>query len=508
VTPATSTATWLSRVRSRLPGVYPAPAIFVLLVISAISTIYGQTTTVEPQFDPRPWIEDFHQLLHEMSTHYANLEWSVTDRRMDLPDLRKKTEDAITNSHSDAEARAAIRNFLDAFGDGHLEIDWPSGEADVAQTKPAADVCERLGYHPRGKPGLDYSLIAGLTPLNSPQAALFPGGLLKLADGRTLGLIRIGVFMEKAFPDVCRQAIQQIGVAAKAACDDVCADKVELKTANLLTAALTARADTLRQAGATALLIDITRNGGGTDWVDAVPRALSSKPLKDPRQPFVKSDHWTEQLEESLKNVEADQHSGHENDPVLREARAKLQEGIAASKEHCDAGQVWITGKLNCSLLANDFRYASGVLPYASPGSFAGYKSQDDLFYPGRYAYTETANRLPLYVLVDNNTWSAAEYFAALLQDSRAATIIGELTGGAGCGYTNDGIPAQLKNSKAEVKMPDCVRLRADGSNEVNGVTPDVLIPWAKRDSPYQRAQKLLKALNSMPRVFAVGGAK
>ncbi|HEX8814157.1 MAG TPA: S41 family peptidase, partial [Terriglobales bacterium] len=227
-------------------------------------------------------------------------------------------------------------------------------------------------------------------------------------------------------------------------------------------------------------------------------RALSPKPLHDQRLSFVKSDHWTKQLEDSLKNVEADLNDGHKNDPRLRDAGAKLRQAVAASKGHCDADQVWVSGKLNCSLLANGFMFASGILPYAAPGSFAGYKSRDDLFYPGRYSYTESANLLPLYVLADSNTWSAAEYFAALLRDNHAATVVGELTGGAGCGYTDDGIPAQLKNSKADLKMSDCVRLRADGSDEVNGVTPDVLIPWAKRDSPYQRARKLVNALSSL----------
>lgn len=115
-----------------------------------------------------------------------------------------------------------------------------------------------------------------------------------------------------------------------------------------------------------------------------------------------------------------------------------------------------------------------------------------------RYSYPEATGRLPLYVMVDKDTWSAAEYFAALLQDNHAATVIGELTGGAGCGYTNGGIPTQLRNSKAEVQIPDCVRLRADGSDEVDGVTPDVLIPWAKRDSAYQRARKLIATLSTI----------
>jgi C-terminal processing protease CtpA/Prc len=85
-----------------------------------------------------------------------------------------------------------------------------------------------------------------------------------------------------------------------------------------------------------------------------------------------------------------------------------------------------------------------------------------------------------------------------MLQDNHAATIIGEVTGGAGCGYTDGGIPAKLKNSGGQLKMPDCVRLRADGSDEVNGITPDLLVPWAGHDSDVQRAKKFLAALESL----------
>jgi C-terminal processing protease CtpA/Prc len=107
---------------------------------------------------------------------------------------------------------------------------------------------------------------------------------------------------------------------------------------------------------------------------------------------------------------------------------------------------------------------------------------------------------MPLLVVVDRNSWSAAEYFAAVLHDNRAARIVGELTGGAGCGYTNAGISTSLSNSGAVVRMPDCVRLRADGSNEVAGITPDVLVPWAPRDTPFQRASKLAQALETVSR--------
>ncbi len=87
-------------------------------------------------------------------------------------------------------------------------------------------------------------------------------------------------------------------------------------------------------------------------------------------------------------------------------------------------------------------------------------------------------------ILVNQGTGSSAEYFTAMLRDNSAATIIGEPTEGSGWGYTNRGIPTFLKNSGARVKIPDCVRLRTDGSNKVAGITPDILIQRVKLPPP------------------------
>jgi hypothetical protein len=56
--------------------------------------------------------------------------------------------------------------------------------------------------------------------------------------------------------------------------------------------------------------------------------------------------------------------------------------------------------------------------------------------------------------------------------------VIGERTYGAGCGYTDGGIRHVLPHTGLDVRLPDCVRARADGMNEVEGVTPDVPIAW------------------------------
>lgn len=225
-------------------------------------------------------------------------------------------------------------------------------------------------------------------------------------------------------------------IAENAKCDEKCDDEVQVATANLLTSALVDRAKALEAAGATTLLIDITHNGGGSDWVEAASRALSSVPLHDARMAFIKHEHWTRQLQDDLKQVQTDIKNGALSPIPLGEAVARLERAISESKQICDRATVWDTGQLKCSLLVKDLRFASGVVDYATPGSLSGsLESKTVLFYPSRYVYIENAKRLLLDVLVDSDTWSAAEYFAALLQDNHAAVVVGEVTGGAGCGY-------------------------------------------------------------------------
>jgi peptidase S41-like protein len=446
--------------------------------------------------DREKWLADFRQLLDEMSSHYANLEWAVNDRRMDLPSLRLETEKKIRSASDQEQERKIFQKFLDTFGDGHLSIRWAVNSA-APQVPPAPNTspCEQLGYVTRGKEGISFSSLPGFQPLEDPDARLFPGGILGLNGIRTAGLIRIALFSEHNYPQVCEEALKQLPLsdAERASCkpDSKCERNLQLATGNLLLRALERRIASLQRAGAQRLIVDITNNGGGSDWVNPLVRTLSPVPLRDMRLGFLKHAHWTKNLEETLKDVQADLQRPAEHKEVLREAAKTLQNSLTLTKEPCDRSLAWATGKFSCSLLIRDQLYFSGILPYAKPDDFAGLQSRQILFHSLEYDYRESVNTLPLLVLVNANTWSAAEYFAAILQDNKAAKILGQLTGGAGCGYTNGGIPVILKNSGARLEMPDCVRLRADGSNEVEGITPDVLVPWANRDSPYQQARKL-----------------
>jgi len=45
------------------------------------------------------------------------------------------------------------------------------------------------------------------------------------------------------------------------------------------------------------------------------------------------------------------------------------------------------------------------------------------------------------------------------------------------------------------LELPDCVRFRRDGSNEVRGILPDVTIPWRADDGAALKRQVLEAAM-------------
>lgn len=474
------------------------PLVVVALVATISIAAHGQAV------DHDAWREDFQQLQQELSAHYANLEWAVKQRGVNLPQLREKTEERLRQAKSEREAQRALESFLDALGDGHLEIQWNKGESGGAEPG-SAPLCQRMGYAAHSQRAwVDWPLFPEFEPINDADTEDVPGGVLRLAGGRTIGVVQISLFSEYGHPGLCTQAQKKLGLADNAACDDTCDDRLELEVSNLLTAALERRVESLERAGARWLLVDITRNGGGTNWSEPAARVLTNVPLRSPRLGFVRHEHWVKLLGDRLKSVEADLKDDPGGDKAtLEAARSTLREAIAQAQKPCDRSGLWQDPPKSpdCTLLVPEPLYSSGILPYAAPGSFSRLRSKSVLFYPSLYSYREGVNRLPLLVLVDDNTASSAEYFAAMLQDNKAARIVGLVTFGAGCGFTNGGIPTVLHHSGARVRIPDCSRFRAGGSNEVEGVIPDVLLPWTDKDSSLQVVTKLRNWLESLPAI-------
>ena len=476
--------------------------IFTLLVILHLpfsSVIYSQA------INANTWLEDFAQLKRELSDHYANLDWAIEHRGLDLKQLSERTETRLRQARGDPEAREGIESFLSAFGDGHLEIQWvrsggdaPAPHAGPRPTKQPA-LCERLGYRSHDvSPRLVFSRLNSFREVKTEDSRYFPAGVLGLPGGKNVGVIRIHLFSEYMFPELCEKAAAEAGLTSESPCDDECEDRVERSAANLLTAVFARQITTLKREKIRLLVVDITGNGGGTNWVEPAARSLTAKPLRSPRQAFIRHEHWARQLRARLAAVEADaRQAPPPRRAVLLRAAKTLRQAIRETQRPCARESVWENRRPGCSLVATaPTLYPQSVLPYARPGSLPDTPSSRYVFYPSRYAYREGVYAGRLLVLADRGTASSAEYFTAMLRDNRAATVIGEPTAGAGCGYTNRGIPAVLKNSGARVKIPDCVRVRADGSNEVAGITPDILIPWRRNDSDYQRVKRVFDVLS------------
>ncbi len=234
------------------------------------------------------------------------------------------------------------------------------------------------------------------------------------------------------------------------------------------------------------LLVDVTGNGGGSEWAEAAARMVTPVRLKSERIAFVRGAQWSKEFADAERDLRK---AASNASPADRAFLIHLAEAAKAKRAIAETPCV----RPDC-VLGEGF-YASGFIDSADPKSLEGKPWAADVFTPMEHPYREGIWRGPLLVLVDQDTWSAAEEFAAVLQDNHAATIIGEPTGGAGCGHTDGAEPVILTHSGGKLALPDCARLRADGSNEVRGIIPDVALRWGRHDGPSLRAAALLRAL-------------
>jgi C-terminal processing protease CtpA/Prc len=116
------------------------------------------------------------------------------------------------------------------------------------------------------------------------------------------------------------------------------------------------------------------------------------------------------------------------------------------------------------------------------------------------YDFEERVWRGPLLVLMDEGTGSAAAQFAAVLQDNKAAVLLGT-PGRGGCGHTDGGTPTPLTHTGGSLDVPDCARFRLDGSNEMMGIDPDVLIGFRPTDG---QRRKALRVAGMLPQGIAM----
>jgi hypothetical protein len=192
----------------------------------------------------------------------------------------------------------------------------------------------------------------------------------------------------------------------------------------------------------------------------------------------------------------ADPRLGDSSHALLDEARGRIAAILSELEAPCDRTPLWEGRDPGCTQTVTAPTYATGVFDHLPDGALADVPDRADLYSPFGRDVPAGVWTGPLHVLADRRSASATEAFIAMLKDNGAATVLGERTYGAGCGYTDGGLPIELPHSGLVVWMPDCARFRIDGTNEIEGIEPDVEILWSDLGGA-ERARALVEALSS-----------
>jgi hypothetical protein len=464
----------------------------------------------EPAFDPAPWLADLEAAQTAIEETYPNLDWAIETRGLDLAQLARDTAISISAAASERGARSLFRDFLDHFGDGHLYAVWPD-EVEPPPFQTPASLCRSIGFEQMELPSAPDYAAAGFTPVSVTSgtggASAFQAFIRTREDGRKTGLVRIASFWEWGYFGYCRAAVRLQGAPEDGECDQACADAIAAETARLLTEDFAAAVKALKQEGATILAADVTGNDGGSALLEPLARMLTAKPLFSAPLAFTRTPKWSAWARDTIPAIEQDLARAWDRPALqmlLAGALDRARQIAAEADDACDRSGVWENKAAGCDILARGLLFDAGLIPYAPPGSLDSLASRYALFNPSYYAYEEGLWRGPLLVLVDRGTASAAETFAALLRDNGAATILGEATFGAGCGWDIGQDWVVLPATGAKLYIPDCASFEQDGINKVSGLDPDLPIAFRGNDTASLKARRIGAALDAydpaMPR--------
>jgi hypothetical protein len=398
--------------------------LFKPLTLALVALVLAAGAWDVATYDRGAWLSDYARVKRDMAQGYANLDWMVEKRGIDLAALDRDTTAALRDAHSRVRAFVALRRFVRAFADPHLRMQpgervesGKQGVSAVSSTEgaqvetPAGGDCAAAGYE-EGEHGfgLPVDRLPGWKPVRGGD---FPAGLVG-----DIGVLRIAQFGEDRYLRAC-QAVFRPGIGDRA---------LQLAVRARQQALLTRTISELHARGARRLLVDVTGNGGGSEWVSEVIALMT--------------------------------------DRTLRREEARVA-GPA-----CDRAAVWNGKPAPCPVYA---KAAAEISTLQGTGTWNG----------------------PVLIAADAGTGSAAEDFVVWLQQNGVARVLGERTAGAGCGYANGGTVTRLSVVPVDVWMPNCSRFLANGTNEVEGVRPD--LPLALRESDPDQVAQGLRAILTKP---------
>jgi hypothetical protein len=420
-----------------------------------------------PAWNPAPWLADLAQIRAAIDHDYPNRDWLTGEREVSLDLWFGRTAESIRGGRNDADARRALDKLIERFNDGHIALRWPvegGGGDPASSTRPStvATFCTALGYDAGKIMAGTASALPGYRPIG--DGSPFAAGIVKSGE-TTVGIVRIGMFSPQGYPTLCKRAVATTHVAIDKACDATCEDRLHTEAYALMTRRLMTTVQRLRAAGAQVLMVDLSRNGGGSEWAEAAARIVSPIMLRSALIGVLPGEPWVRKWRTLAAKLRKDARGASPTDHATLLDLARQADATADGLAPCPDA--------SCSRLARA-GFASDLLAELPAGRFDGKTWGPQVFSPAQFPYRDGVWTGPVIVLVDNGTWSAAEQFTALLRDNAAAIVMGTRTGGAGCGHIDGATPITLARSKATLELPNCVRFRKDGANEVSGIVPDV----------------------------------
>ncbi|MBS1815096.1 MAG: hypothetical protein JSS87_09510 [Acidobacteria bacterium] len=443
-----------------------------------------------------------------MESSYSNLAWFASPQGgVDIPQLDHRTMRSLQVARTDGEARTAILSFVAAFRDGHFSRIPDIEPADIRKQAPLPAFpyqrdkseagCAALGFAPQGVMAfsLPFESLPGFRLISQTEREPFRAGIIETDGKPQVGLIRLPEFETSRYPDLCEAAWK----------GDVWDKEGKLRTNALQNNVermwyenLAALLKQFNHKGVGAILIDVSSNPGGDDSGDMSTRLFTDKPMHSAAllmsQDKVASNSYFEEVLDDLKHA-AKLHPDVDSKKLLEEQTAYFLQEQSRLAYPCSMAWVWKERRdwntMPCKRLV-PAGSAGGPLNYLNADSVQDIRIARRLHWPAKYRDLWGSWTRPVYVLVNNRTFSSAEMFAANFQNNHAAKVIGTRTGGDGCGFMNDPSPVTLPHSRLRFRIPNCVRLKADGTDEVAGVVPEFPVLQKEGESSRERANRVL----------------
>jgi len=480
-----------------------------LLALSIASASAVATPPDQATFDRAAWQGDYAALKRELEQRYANLAWfASSEGGVDLPALDRYTTAALAIAGNDDEAASVLANFARSFHDDHFSALPKVAPGSAGPTPPkvslagldAAAGCAALGYNPDTRVSFSapFESLPGFRLDADGISSAFRAGEMQLAGGPRFGFVRIRYFRQNQSPALCVTAWN----ALHAHDDAIDVDALKRAVDEAWYAELAARLKRFHDDGVTVVLVDVGQNNGGNDSGDFTARLFTTRPVHSSRLLVSQSVDAAGYLDEELGEMNAAlaMKPSRAITRVLRENLAAFERAKETVATPCAMDWAWKTRRTwngdECKRLVAAGT-AGGPLGYLAPVGDADSESARRLHWPLAVQRHWGAWNGPVYLLTDAKTYSAAEMFTAVMRDNSIARTVGDTTGRAGCGFMIDTNPVVLPHSQLRFRIPNCVRLRADGSDEVAGIAPDLPLLPAENEDRRAWAARILVAVGA-----------